>query len=313
MNLRQLRSLATILRRGSFAAAGDRIGLSQSAISVQMQQLEASLGTELFDRSSRPVTLTPGGVRIATMASDILDRLEHIKQVAAGSETLASISIGFIPTTVQNLLPRVLEALREEFPGLQVRVKSGLSGELAAAVANRELDYALLTAPVVEIPELEITAVAAEPFYVIGPLEQASFESDAELLRSRPYIAFSRRTWVGQHIAARLQRRGIHVNESIEIDSLDAIENLVASGFGVSIVPRRLHAAVDRKNILHIPFCKPVDTRQLTLVQHVSRPRSSLDQAIKNIFARLPESPRQAISRMNGSKTPTEGQPVPER
>lgn len=291
MNLRQLRSLSAILQQGSFAAAGDRIGLSHSAISVQMQQLENSLGAELFDRGRRPVALTVEGARIANIAGEILDQLETIKQVANGAESMDSVAIGFIPTTVQYLLPRVLQALGREFPELQVRVKSGLSGELAAAVARRELDYALLTTPAVEIPELDITAVASEPFYVIAPADRAGVSADDELLRSMPYIAFSRRTWVGQHIAAKLQQRGIHIRESIEIDSLEAIENLVAMGFGVSIVPRRLHAASNPENILQIPFGTPVDTRQLALVQPASRALTRLDQAIKKIFTDLPDWP----------------------
>jgi DNA-binding transcriptional LysR family regulator len=289
MNLRQLRSLVTILDSGSFAAAGDRIGLSHAAISVQMQQLEATLKVDLFDRSSRPARLTAAGVRIAHLAGEVLDKIENIKLSAGGAETSGSVSMGFIPTSVHNLLPRVLDALRKQFPELQVSVKSGLSGELAAAVVRRELDYALVTAPVTEIPELEITAIASEPFYVIGPA-QVEIESDAELLRSMPYIAFNRRTWVGQHIAAKLQQRGIHLTESIEIDSLEAIENLVADGFGVSIVPRRLHAELKPGKLVQIPFGNPIDTRQLTLIQHVSKPLSRFDTAIKSIFLDLPKA-----------------------
>jgi DNA-binding transcriptional LysR family regulator len=288
LNLRQLRSLAAIRKHGSFAAAGTQIGLSQSAISVQMQQLEHSLGATLFDRASKPAMLTPEGARIAALADEVLDSLAHIRRVAGGEERLDSVAIGFVPTTVQHLLPRVLEALREEYPELRVRVVSGLSGELSLAVAQGELDYALLTAPAVEMPELEITPIASEPFYVIGPSASAADGSDAGLLRSLPYIAFNRRTWVGQHIAARLQQRGIHVNQAIEIDSLDAIENLVAKGFGVSIVPQRLHAPIDAADIVQIPFGNPVDTRQLALVSRVSRGRSSLDRAIGRIFAELP-------------------------
>ena len=289
MNLRQLRSLAAIRKYGSFAAAGANIGLSQSAISVQMQQLENSLGAALFDRASKPAILTPEGARVAALADEVLESLDHMRRVAGGAEQLDSVAIGFVPTTVQYLLPRVLEALREAYPGLRVRVVSGLSGELSLAVARRELDYALLTAPAVEMPELDIMPIASEPFYVIGPASGATAGSDAELLRSLPYIAFNHRTWVGQHIAARLQQRGIHVSQAIEIDSLDAIENLVAKGFGVSIVPRRLHAPVDADDIVQIPFGNPVDTRQLVLASQVSRKRSSLDRAIGRIFAELPE------------------------
>ena len=289
MNLRQLRSLATILDSGSFAAAGNRIGLSQAAISVQMSQLEATLGAELFDRSSRPVALTAEGVRIARLAGEVIDKIENIRLEASGAKTSGSVSIGFIPTCVHNLLPRVLEALRQQFPELQVSVKSGLSGELAAAVARRELDYALLTAPAIEIAELEITAIASEPYYVIAPANVKS-ESDTELLRSMPYIAFNKSTWVGQHIAARLQQRGLHLTESIEIDSLEAIENLVADGFGVSIVPQRLHAILDPEKLVQVPFGNPVDTRQLALVQHIGTPVSRFDTEIKEIFLNLPRA-----------------------
>ena len=288
MNLRQLRSLHAIYRQGSFAAAGDRIGLTHAAISMQMQQLESQLGVELFDRSSRPVELTAEGIRVAHLAAEVLDKVDHIQQFAGGAESLGSISIGLIPTSVPNLLPRVLTAIREQYPDLQVKVKSGLSGELSAAVVRREIDFALLTTPAIEIPELEITEIAAEPFYVIGPRSMTDAASDEALIRAMPYIAFNRRTWVGQHIAARLQQRGIHVNEAIEIDSLPAIENLVADGFGVSIVPRLLHTRLDDSKLVQIPFCDPVDTRRLALVEHVRRPRSRIDDAIKSIFANLP-------------------------
>jgi len=289
MNLRQLRTLTTILEQGSFAAAGDRIGLSHAAVSVQMNQLEATLAVELFDRSHRPVGLTAEGVRIAQLARDVLEKVENLRLEASGSKTSGSVSIGFIPTCVHYLLPRILEAMRETFPQLQVSVKSGLSSELAAAVIGRELDYALVTTPLVEMPELEITTIASEPFYVIGPAGSAA-ETDAELLRSRPYIAFNKRTWVGQHIAARLQQRNIHIQASIEIDSLEAIENLVARGFGVSIVPQRLHAVPQDEKLVRIPFGDPVDTRQLTLIRHIGKPLSRLDDALKNMFLELPGS-----------------------
>jgi DNA-binding transcriptional LysR family regulator len=288
MNLRQLRTLSTILDRGSFAAAADHIGLSHAAVSVQMNQLETTLAAKLFDRSSRPVTLTADGVRIAQLACEVLDKVENLRLEASGAKTSGAVSIGFIPTCVHHLLPRVLDAIRNAFPDLQVSVKSGLSGELAAAVVRRELDFALVTTPLAEIPELDITPIASEPFYVIGPPGTA-VESDASLLRSLPYISFNKRTWVGQHIAAKLQQRGIHIQTAIEIDSLEAIENLVADGFGVSIVPLRLHAADQPPRLVRIPFGNPVDTRQLTLIRHIGKPPSRLDSAIKTIFVDLPK------------------------
>ena len=287
MNLRQLHTLATILDSGSFAAAGDRIGLSHAAGSVQTNQLETELGAQLFDRSSRPVALTADGLRVAQLAGEVLDKVDQLKLEASGAKASGSVSIGFIPTCVHHLLPRVLDAMRAQYPDLQVNVISALSGELAAAIARRELDYALVTTPIIEIPELDITPIASEPFHVIAPAGTEA-ATDSALLRSLPYIAFNKRTWVGQHIAAKLQQRGIHIQASIEIDSLEAIENLVADGFGVSIVPQRLHAKEHTDNLVSIPFGSPADTRQLTLIHHRARPKSSLDNAIKTIFVNLP-------------------------
>ena len=232
--------------------------------------------------------MTVDGLRVAQLAGEVLDKVNQLKLEASGAKTAGSVSIGFIPTCVHHLLPRVLNAMRAGFPDLQVNVISALSGELAAAVLRRELDYALVTTPLVEMPELDITFIAEEPFHVIGPAGTEA-ASDAELLRALPYIAFNKRTWVGQHIAARLQQRGIHIRPSIEIDSLEAIETLVAGGFGVSIVPQRLHASKQPQEIATIPFGKPADTRRLTLIRHLGRPASSLDEAIKSIFVGLPD------------------------
>ena len=218
----------------------------------------------------------------------MLDKVENLRLEASGAKTSGAVSIGFIPTCVHHLLPRVLDAIRNSFPDLQVSVKSGLSGELAAAVVRRELDFALVTTPLAEIPELDITPIASEPFYVIGPPGTA-VDSDTDLLRSLPYISFNKRTWVGQHIAAKLQQRGIHIQAAIEIDSLEAIENLVADGFGVSIVPLRLHSGDQPPRLVRIPFGNPVDTRQLTLIRHIGKPSSRLDSAIKTIFVDLPK------------------------
>ncbi|MFT5503644.1 MAG: DNA-binding transcriptional LysR family regulator, partial [Gammaproteobacteria bacterium] len=156
MNIRQLQTLHTIGLLGSFAAAGDKLGLTHSAISIQMQQLEQHLGISLFDRSSKPATLTDPAIRIIQIVADIIEKMDNIKQIAAGAEVIGSITIGIIPTCVHFLLPRILSALRQAFPDLNVKVKSGLSSDLATSIVHGDIDFALLSSPSVEIPELQI-------------------------------------------------------------------------------------------------------------------------------------------------------------
>jgi DNA-binding transcriptional LysR family regulator len=289
MNIRQLQTLHAIGQLGSFAAAGDKLGLTHSAISIQMQQLEQTLGISLFDRGTKPATLTEPGIRISVITSEIIEKLDNIKQVASGAEVIDSITIGIIPTCVHFLLPRILSALQQTFPELQVKVKSGLSGELSTAIIHGDIDFALLSSPSVEIPELHITEIAREPFEVIAPPSTFGLKTDEDLVRSMPFISFNNRTWVGQHIAAKLQQRGIRIHNSLEIDSLEAIENLVANGFGVSIVPGRLHASSVNTHLFRVPFGNPVETRILVLAQHRNRPQSSLNQSIRHIFLELPK------------------------
>lgn len=288
MNLRQLRSLAAFLEQGSFAAAGDRVGLSQSAISIQMRQLEDELGVQLFDRSHRPPVFTDVGEQVAKLGRSVLAQIDDIRAVATGQGVARTVSMGFVPTTLQTLAPVVLNRLRALYPQLQVNVKSGLSGELATMVSRRELDFAILTAPVMNMPDLEVSEIAREPLFVIAPSNRSGITDDGALARSGPFISFSKRSWLGQNIALLLQARGIYVDEVMEIDSIDAIEALVADGFGVSIVPRRLLAHAPSRKLVEIPFGTPAATRSLVLIQPVNGRRTELETAIKNIVTVLP-------------------------
>lgn len=281
VNLRQIRTLCAFLEQGSFSATGDRVGLSHSAVSVQMQQLEDELGTPLFDRRSKPPVLTATGVEVATIGRGVLAQIEKMRAIAKGEDVANEVSIGFVPTTLQNLLPAVLQELRNSHPQTRVNVKSAMSGELAAAVIRREMDFAILTSPITEIPDLNISEIAAEPMYVIGPDSQIGISDDAELARSMPFIAFSKRTWLGRQIMARLQTRGIYVDEVMEVDSLETIEQLVADGFGVSIVPQRLLARPLADKLASVPFCDPVEMRKLVLVNHIHKPLPKLASSIR--------------------------------
>ncbi len=287
MNIRQLKSLVTFFKEGSFAAAAEKLGLSHSAISVQMQQLEEELAAELFDRTSRPARLTPLGLTIANQAAKTLEQFQLIEKTAAGEVLQNSISIGFVPTTMQSLLPAVLNQLRSDHPNLQVKVKTSLSGELAEAVSRQELDFAFLTSPIIETKELAVREIADEPLFVIGPASCHQAKTDAELAQMMPFISFNKKSWLGQQISARLQSRGIFVQEAMELDSIDTIETLVEQGFGVSIVPQRLLAKPLSNQLTKIPFCEPAESRKLVLVSNAHNPNHQLAEVIERLSSGL--------------------------
>ena len=118
-----------------------------------------------------------------------------------------------------------------------------------------------------------------EPLYVIAP-KHLPPASDFSLLTTQPFIAFEAMTWMGHQVSARLQSRGIRVNEIMEVDSLDAIEKMVSEGFGVSIVPQRFLAPPLAQHLTIVPFCAPQEIRRLVLVH---RAGEESDLPITNI------------------------------
>ena len=145
---------------------------------------------------------------------------------------------------------------------------------------------AIVSSPVTGISDLQVHEIATEPLYAIGD-KSILAQDDAELLQSRPFISFSRKTWLGQQISARLQARGIFVNEIMEINSLDAIERMVGDGFGVSIVPQRLLAKPLSEKLYRLPFCQPQEFRRLVLVSRTETAQSLPLQLVLKIVSGL--------------------------
>ncbi len=265
MNLQQLKSLVAIYENNSFSAAADKVSLSHSAISLQIRTLEEEFGQKLFDRTTRPATLTPTGKATALAAQKALKMVNTVNLIGKGLQHRDQISFGIVPTEAQYLLPAVLRELQHRQPGIRIKVKSGLSGSLALQVLNLDLDFAILTAPITALPELQVQELVIEPLYVITP-RSIRADTDEALLRAHPFIAFEARTWLGHQVSTRLQSRSIRVNEIMEADSLDAIEQMVREGFGVSIVPQRFLAPPLEQHLNVVPFCTPHETRRLVLI-----------------------------------------------
>ncbi len=280
MNISQLRSLLAIQASGSFSAAADAVHLSQSTLSIQMKHLAEDLGAPLFVPGKRPATLTPFGQQVIARARCIVEEVDQLRGLADGDETGGRIAIGFVPTTLQTLLPRVLAALQRDFPGLGVAVKSGFSDALARNVADQELDFALITGTSDLPGGVSSTLIAEEPLVVIAPPDAPSPRNAAEALRGHPYVAFSGETRLGRQIAAMLEAEGHDVEAQIALDSIDAIEKLVALGLGVSIVPQRLLAPALADRLHCLPFGGRAGVRRLILAHPRGSRRHSLKRAI---------------------------------
>ena len=145
MNLRHLETMLAIAETGSFAAAADRVGVTQSAVSMQMRALEAVIGAELFDRARRPPVLSDLGRGLLGPARAVLRAAEDLLVAASGAALRGRLRLGVIPTAATGLVPDALALLAARAPDLQIRIESGLSVDLARRVSQGALDAALVT------------------------------------------------------------------------------------------------------------------------------------------------------------------------
>jgi DNA-binding transcriptional LysR family regulator len=282
MSIRHLRTLIAVAEHGSFVAAAEAICLTQSAVSQQMKALEEQFGAELFDRRQRPPELNARGRVLTQRARQLVylyDQLHDLHDSEA--ELVGLLEIGAVPTTLTGILPRALSRLRATQPTLQVRVSSGLSAELLARVDRGDLDAALVSEPKPIPKGMLWHRVAEEPLMVIAPgrTEGADYR---ELLESMPFIRFNRSAWVGHTIQTKLQDMGIHVREAMELDSLEAIWQMVRHGLGVSIVPVRCVEDNDARDLLTLPFGDPPLCRAIGLLERQEHLQTGLTTALVN-------------------------------
>lgn len=289
MELRQLRTLVTIADFGTFASAADAIGLTQSAVSLQVKALETEIGAEVFDRSHRPPLLNDKGRALVEQARKVMELCDDIARKGASMPLEGVISFGAVPTAVASILPPALVMMRERHPKLHIRVHSGLSAELAASTRSGELDAAIVSEPKTLSDGLIAQTITREPLMVIAPAN-APGDTDREVLEQGSFIQFSRRAWAGQHIDQLLTDRGIHVHRGMEIDSLEAITRMVSYGLGVSVVPVPTTASNVLDGLKCLPFGNPPLHRTLSMVSRQTSPQKPLVEALTGVLRKVAAS-----------------------
>lgn len=279
MSLRHLRTLIAVFEHGSFAAAAEAVSLTQSAVSQQMKALEDELGLELFDRRKRPPQLNVHGKALIQRARQLVYLYDGLCDPAdARAELSGLLEVGAVPTTLTGIVPRALAALRASQPSLQVRLVSGLSADLLARVDRGDLDAALVSEPKPVPAGMMWRAVIDQPLMVIAPAGCDSGDY-RELLTSLPFIRFNRSAWVGHTIQTALQDMGIEVHEAMELDSLEAIRQMVVHGLGVSVVPVS-RAEAHAEGLLAVPFGVPPRVRTLGLLERQQHVKTGLTSAL---------------------------------
>ncbi|HEY2979367.1 MAG TPA: LysR substrate-binding domain-containing protein [Burkholderiaceae bacterium] len=287
--IRELKTLVAVAREGTFAAAGQKIGLTQAAVSAQMQRLEGELGFELFDRSGRSARLNSMGHQTLAQAQELIRLYNNLGSRHVGRAATVLVNIGAIASVQRSLLPDVLARFHKQCPGCRTRVIPGLSMELINQVDAGEIDMAAIIRPPFALQsDLRWTTLVHEPFRLLVP-RHVEGDDWAELLSSHPFVRYDRASFGGRQVDRFLRAAHLSVQEVCEVDELDAIVRLVANGVGVALVPqtailRRWPAAVRAIDLGHHTF-----HRDIGLVHRASRslsePARLLAQLVCNAYS----------------------------
>ena len=284
MLVRHLQTFVAIVETGSFHAAAAKMNITQSAVSMQIKNLESHLKTELFERSVRPPRLSNAGALVLNNARQIVSLYgEMMRATRVTSQLTGSMYIGTVPGA-SFLLPVSIKILIKTYRQLKLRVTSNLKYELTDKIKNGKLDIALLTVDGEVDQDLIVRHILTEPLVVLAPLEQYG-KSDVELLSQNSYISFNRKASVSGMIEAELQRLKLEVDVVMELDTIETLHTMILEGLGVCILPLSAVRPYLKNKLYMVPFSPTRVRRTIGLVQKKNHHRQALLDKVYDVVA----------------------------
>lgn len=265
----ELRTLIAVARHGTFAAAGEHLGLTQSAVSSQIKRLEESLGFELFDRTGRSATLNAAGSTTLARAEDIVALFARLGELPDDASVQGLLRIGAIASVQSTLLTRALVRFRQQFPQLRLRIVPGVSMHLMDQLDAGEIDASVMIRPPVGLlPELTWQPLVREPFVLLVPA-QIRGRDWRQILQTQPFLRYERTSFGGRMVERFLRSARLVVQESIEIDDIDGMVQMVAQGLGVALMPMvEAHLPLPRE-VRAISLGEQTFYREIGLIQRL--------------------------------------------
>ncbi|MFV3126148.1 LysR substrate-binding domain-containing protein [Niveispirillum sp. KHB5.9] len=244
ISLVQLQAFVTVAEELHFGRAAARLGVAQPPLSQQIQRLEAAVGHKLFDRDTRKVQLTDAGTALYGFAQKMLlemvEGLEKVRRVGRGEAGL--LTIGFTSTTALHVLPAIVQANRQRYPQVELRLVEILPEPLWDQLRGGRIDIALSREMIPE-PGLDVFTLLRETYVVVlpadhplagtgGPVALGSLAAEKFILFPRNRVSRYHDRLIEICLAAGFMPRGVQ-----EAPGWQTAISLVGSGMGITILP----------------------------------------------------------------------------
>ncbi len=293
MNIRDFEYLVALAEHKHFRKAAEACFVSQPTLSGQIRKLEDELGTALLERSSRRVLFTDSGLQLVDQAKRILSEVKTFKDMASGQNGVMTgpLHIGFIPTVGPYILPRIIPALKEQFPELELFLHEAQTSQLVDQLEDGKLDC-LVLASVAETEQFKEIDVYDEPLSVAVPYghEWADLEEvDMHDLKGRTVLSLGDGHCLRDQALGFCFAAGAKDDERFKATSLETLRNMVAAGAGITLLPElSLPKEKNKDGVCYIKASNPIPSRRIVLVYRPGSPlRARFEQLAKAIKEQL--------------------------
>lgn len=292
VTLRQLRVFIEVAHRQSFSRAGDEIGLTQSAVSRCVRELEAEIGLKLIDRTTRDVQLTDVGANLVASVSRLLadldDTLREIREI--GEQRRGRVVVAASPTVACRLMPRVIAACGRQFPYVALGLRDDVQSDVVRKVRSGEVDFGVVIGPFAA-DDMTSETVMTDSFCVVmrddhalaGRREVAWKDLDGERLVMLDQASGSRPI-----IDAVMSEQGVHVTVVQELGHSATVYGLVEAGIGVSVLPWLALPLPAGASLVARPLV-PRAERTVALVRRRDRSLSPAAEAVWTLIGQMPK------------------------
>ncbi|MEM0705317.1 LysR family transcriptional regulator [Enterobacter cloacae] len=281
-SLRQLRVFVTVAQARSFSRAGEIIGLSQSAVSHSVKELETQTGVKLLDRTTREVVLTEAGQQLATRLERLLDELNStLRDVGRlGQQLSGTVRVAASQTISAHLIPQCIAESNHRYPDIDFVLHDRPQQWVLESIRQGDVDFGIVIDPGA-VSDLECEVVLSEPFLLLcreddplASLPQVTWQAlHGANLVLQDYASGSRPL-----IDAALAAQGVKATIVQEIGHPATLFPMVEAGIGISVLPA-LALPLPQGSRLTVKRFLPCIERQLMLVRRKNRSLSGAAHA----------------------------------
>jgi LysR family hydrogen peroxide-inducible transcriptional activator len=292
MTLTELKYIVAVARERHFGRAAEVCHVSQPTLSVAVKKLEEELDVKLFERGANEVSTTPLGEQIVRQAQQVIEQAAAIREIAkTGKDPVSGpLRLGVIYTVGPYLLPDLVRQAIERVPQMPLVLQENFTARLLDMLRTGDLDCAILAEPFPDTG-LAVAPLYDEPFLAAVPRTHPMASREhitAEELKNETMLLLGTGHCFRDHVLevcpeyARFSSGAEGIRKSFEGSSLETIKYMVASGMGVTVVPRLSVPAEAQPHVAYVPFSEPVPTRRVVLAWRRTFPRYEAIAALRN-------------------------------